>query len=490
MSHNQPNFPVDDGPVDDGVVFDGGPPRGRRTDRHDEVDDGGRLLDRHPRGGARSPSPTPTTGTSASSWFHDAPSAVAFHLGLFGWQQRWILSAPTVTTPAAPLDSPTRFRAHLFVTRYFSIPITFSDLVPVDWEREAEDRRAGLKKGWATEKAAWIVAGLIGIALSITGLVLFKRDFHEHALRNLMTWHHCPAGHGCIVEGPTKFWVKSVSVWFATMTTHWVNSVPPLVAEQRSLSFSEPMGTFGYINYELFTVKDKTIAVNFDVPLDASTAVIFEYYGGEGSIRFNLTELAENNQKSVEFTPANTESSTIVIQSGWSMPSSKNLTLTMSGVMRDYAKNATLRDCVASHQPFPMPGAPTRRGECEIASTRIPSFSRYTFLADPLGSAYEQVNLKLELRVAPFVVVYVLLSLLLLISTAVAVLAAFGDWTVGSWMRERRKRRRRAERRSGGGNGGSGAAALATTTSAGGGGRAARTVPEEQQSLLVRVDDD
>ncbi|KAI9354142.1 hypothetical protein DFJ73DRAFT_828068 [Zopfochytrium polystomum] len=380
MSHNQPNFPVNDGPVDDGVVFDGGPPRGRRTDRHDEAP------------------PTPTTGTSASSWYHDAPSAVAFHLGLFGWQQRWILSAPTVTTPAAPLDSPTRFRAHLFVTRYFSIPITFSDLVPVDWEREAEDRRAGLKKGWATEKAAWIVAGLIGIALSITGLVLFKRDFHEHALRNLMTWHHCPTGHGCIVEGPTKFWVKSVSLWFVTMTTHWVNSVPPLVAEQRSLSFSEPMGTFGYINYELFTVKDKT--------------------------------------------------------------------------------------------PYPMPGAPTRRGECEIASTRIPSFSRYTFLADPIGSAYEQVNLKLELRVAPFVVVYVLLSLLLLFSTAVAVLAAFGDWTIGSWMRERRKRRRRAERRSGGGNGGSGAGALATTTSAGGGGRAARTVLEEQQSLLVRVDDD
>ncbi|KAJ1568411.1 hypothetical protein HK405_002287 [Cladochytrium tenue] len=203
---------------------------------------------------ARAPSPTPTTATSASAWFHDAPAAVALHLTAFGWQQRWVLSAPT-SNPSAALDSPARYSAHLLLTRHVSIPITFSELVPVDWEQEAEVQRASIKKGWTTEKAVWIAAN---------------------------------------------------------------------------------------------------------------------------------------------------------------------------------------------------------RG-------------------------FEQLILSHHLRVTPFIVVYILLSLVLLFSTAVTLLAAFGDWTVGSWLRERRKRRR-GERRVGG------TEALAPTASAGS--RAAQRVPEEQQSLLVRVDDD
>ncbi|KAI9358220.1 hypothetical protein DFJ73DRAFT_957728 [Zopfochytrium polystomum] len=479
MSRRQNDHRTGGGQVDDNDegVLDS-PPRGRPSaEDEDAAMEAGRE---------RSPSPTPTAGTSASSWYHDAPSAVAFYLGLFGRQQRWILSAPT-TTPAAPLDSPTRFRAHLFITRYFSIPITFSELIPVDWEREAEERRANIKKGWSTEKAAWIIAGLVGIALSITGLVLFKRDFHEPAIRQPMTWSSCPTGHRCIVEGPTKFWVKSVSVSYATMKTYWVNSAPSLVPEKRSLSLSHRMGWYGHFNYELLTIKDETITVDFDIPLDVSSAITLDYFGGEGVMQFNLSELAKDNQKSVEFTPTSTGTSSVLIRSSWSTPSSpKNFTLTMSGEMLDYAKNATLNSCPPSNRGFPMPGGPNRRFGCEIASTHLPSFSRYVFLAEPTsGGGYEPVNLRHELRVAPFVVVYVLLGTVLLFSAAVAVLAAFGDWTVGSWLRERRKRRRRGERRAAAA-GGNVAEALATAPS----GRAARRVPEEQQSLLVRVEDD
>ncbi|KAI9330585.1 hypothetical protein DFJ73DRAFT_89126 [Zopfochytrium polystomum] len=370
------------GDNDDGVQDS--PPRGRPSaEDEDAAMEAGR---------ARSPSPTPTAGTSASPWYHDAPSAVAFYLGVFGWQQRWILSAPT-TTPAAPLDSPTRFRAHLFITRYFSIPITFSELVPIDWEREAEERRAIIKKGWSTEKVAWIIAGLVGIALSITGLVLFKRDFHDPAIRQSTTWRSCPTGHRCIVDGPTEFWVKSVSVWYASMKTYWVKSAPPLVPEKRSWSLSHRMGTYATFNYELFTIEDETITVDFDIPLDVSSAITLEYFGGDGFMQFNLSELAKVNQKSVEITPTSTGTASVLISSSWSWPSApKNFTLTLSGEMLDYAKNATLNSCPTANQGFPIPGAPNRRFGCEIASTHLPSFSRYVFLAEPTGGSGVQIG--------------------------------------------------------------------------------------------------
>ncbi|KAI9358238.1 hypothetical protein DFJ73DRAFT_757957 [Zopfochytrium polystomum] len=265
------------------------------------------------------------------------------------------------------------------------------------------------------------------------------------------------------------------------MKTYWVNSAPPLVPEKRSLSLSQPMGMYGHFNYELITIKDETITVDFDIPLDLSSAITLDYFGGEGFMRFNLSELAKDNQKSVEFMPTRTGTSSFLISSSWSTASSlKNFTLTMSGKVLDYAKNVTLNSCPASNQEFPS------RFRCEIASTHLPSFSRYVFLAEPTDfGGFDPVNLRHELRVAPFVLVYVLLGTALLFSAAVAVLAAFGDWTVGSWLRDRRKRRRRGERRAAAA-GGNVAEALATAPS----GRAARRVPDEQQSLLVRVGDD
>ncbi|KAI9325160.1 hypothetical protein DFJ73DRAFT_965966 [Zopfochytrium polystomum] len=421
----------------------------------------------------RSPSLAPS---ASSSWYsRDArPSAVALYVTVFGWQRRFVLSAPT-SSPAAP----SRFSAHLFVNRFVSIPITFSELEPVDWEREAEEERNRLKKGFSEEKAAWTIASLFGAAICLTILIFFTRFVQDGLFRPPMTWHSCIVGHKCVVHGPTKFWAKSVYVHSTSMRTHWVDSVPPLLDEERSFSISGRTGSAQQSNFELYTVKGKTITVDFEVPFDLPRAIILSYWDVEGNLQFNLTDLAMTNQTSLELMPNSTDKALVLI-SGWSAhPSSKNFKLTVKAVLRDYTTNKTLSDCAPTRRgpPFPVPGR-----TCELASTHLPSFSRYIIMADPTAADdLLQFGLQSRLRIAPVVVVYVLLSVLLLACNVVTVLAVFRGWTLSAWLRERKKRRGREVR-------GDGAAALSTRTTATDG--AVALIPEEQQSLLVRVDED